>query len=81
MSTAQPTEIVVEHAEGSMKPLVMRWQGKGIRFQQVLWHRPEIRNGGLHQVFCLSDDSLSYTLDFDTRGCKWNILRVEPLAA
>lgn len=81
MTTSSPTEIVVEHAGSRTMPLVMRWQGHGVRFQELLWHRPEMRGSTLHQLFCMRDDDHAYTLDFDTHASIWAVTNVEPLPA
>jgi hypothetical protein len=79
MTASSPTEIVVEHAGTRTMPLIMRWQGRGIRFQALLWHRPEMRGANLHHLFCMRDDTQSYTLDFDTLESQWMVTNVEAL--
>jgi hypothetical protein len=78
----KPLEMLVEFdLNGNAKPLVMQWQGRGVRFNEIAWCRKEWKDDILHHFFGVKDESHLYTLDFNTGTCDWTVAKVQPTAA
>ncbi len=74
----KPTELLVEFdPNGNAKPLVMQWQGRGVRFREIAWCRPEWQGNILHHLFGVKDETSLYTLDFNTQTTDWTVMKVQ----
>lgn len=78
---SRPLEMLVEFdLNGNARPLVMQWQGQGIRFQEIAWCRKEWQGNKLHHLFGVKDAKHLYTLDFNTDTCDWSVAKVQTAA-
>ncbi len=78
----KPLDMLVEFdMNGNAKPLVMQWQGRGIRFREIAWCRKEWQGNILHHLFGVRDETSLYTLDFNTGTCDWSVAKVQRAVA
>ena len=72
----EPVEVVVTYKNSRTMPVVMSWSNRIYRFTRLGFAHPTRQGRKLIHVFTVSDDKLTYRLEFDTESLAWKLAEI-----
>ncbi len=72
----EPVEVMVTYKNSKTMPIVMGWQNRIYRFTRLGFVHPTREGRKLIHVFSVSDDNLTYRLEFDTESLSWKLAEI-----